>query len=159
MKVIVAPEKCEDSTKPSVFLAGGVAGNGNWRSEIASQLDPYAGSLYNPCRDDYPILTPETANQQITWEFENLRQASAALFWFPAGSDCPISLFELGNVVTRTATRLFVGMHLQYPLRADVEARLSRYRPEVQVACTLHELADSVMQWMREIEEENRTCY
>src|SRR5207237_468181 len=53
-------------------------------------------TLLNPRRRDYPDDDPIAEEAQITWEHRHIRRASAAAFWFPSDTLCPITLYELG---------------------------------------------------------------
>ena len=37
---------------------------------------------YNPRRKDFPINDPIASEEQITWEFEHLKNSDIIIFWF-----------------------------------------------------------------------------
>ena len=97
----------------SVFLAGGITGCRDWRAEVVAQLMNSNLTLFNPLRPNFPIDDPSASVFQIQWEHEYLRKATAILFWFPAETLCPITLYELG-AWSMTTKPLFVGVHPDY---------------------------------------------
>jgi len=131
---------------PSVFLAGGITGCGDWQREMADLLARSDLVVLNPRRRNFPIDDPAAAEEQIRWEFRHLRRASARLFWFPSATHCPIALFELGAWSMR-AGPLFVGVDPDYARRADVEIQTKLARPDVRVVYSIRELAGQVLAW------------
>src|SRR4051812_20674567 len=117
MRYIEAPSHFTGN-EPSLFLAGGISGTANWQQEIAALLEDTAWTLLNPRR--VLLVDAHAAREQIHWEFDHLRRATARLFWFPPETLCPIALFELG-AWSRTAEPLFVGVHPDYARRLDIE--------------------------------------
>jgi Nucleoside 2-deoxyribosyltransferase like len=145
MRYIQAPTEYSGDD-PSVFLAGGITGCGDWQREVAELL---AGSdlvVLNPRRRNFPIDDPSAAEEQIGWEFRHLRRATARLFWFPPATLCPIALYELGAWSMRPGP-LFVGVDPQYARRQDVEIQTSLARPNVRVVYSIAELAGQVLAW------------
>ena len=146
MRTVVALQEQGPEQKPAVFLAGGISGCGDWQSEMTALLSSTTLTLLNPRRPDFPMDDPKAAHAQIDWEFRHLRNADAALFWFPRETLCPITLFELG-AWSRSDKPLFVGTHSQYQRRLDVIIQLSLARPEVVVTEDLATLAAQVQGW------------
>jgi hypothetical protein len=145
MRYVEAPAEYSGAD-PSVFLAGGITGCGDWQREVADLL---AGSdlvVLNPRRRNFPIDDPAAAGEQIRWEFRHLRRATARLFWFPPTTLCPIALYELGAWSMRPGS-LFVGADPAYARRADVEIQTKLVRPDVRVVHSLPELAEHVLAW------------
>jgi hypothetical protein len=136
-----------DGTGPSLFLAGGITGAGEWQPVIASALADLPLVVLNPRRKNFPMDDPAAAGEQIAWEFHHLRRASAVLFWFPAETLCPIALFELGGRAVVPDQPLFVGAHPDYARRQDVEIQLKLARPEVRVTTELSGLVRQVREW------------
>ena len=134
VRYIEAPAAYEKSEKyeKSLFLAGGISNCPDWQAEAAALLSDHDGlTVLNPRRADFS-LAAETAVEQITWEYRQLRRADVILFWFTAGSVQPITLFELGVHTTRDVP-LAVGADPDYPRRLDVEVQLSLARPGLTV--------------------------
>lgn len=130
---------------PCLFLAGGISGCPAWQAplatELARRLPPWI--LLDPRREVPPEQEEEVA-AQIEWEHRHLRRAEAVLFWFPAETLCPITLYELG-AMSMTDKRLFVGVHPGYQRRKDVIHQTRLVRPEVNVVHDLDALATEVV--------------
>lgn len=127
----------------SLFMAGGITGCGDWQAELAALLSDTDWILLNPRRKNYPANDPVVAEQQIQWEHDHLRAASAILFWFPSETLCPITLYELG-AWSMTDKPLFIGVHPDYARRIDVEIQTRLARPEVRIVYSLADLAELI---------------
>lgn len=149
MKVVVALQEYEldSGDAPTVFLAGGISGCADWQSEMTEMLSDSMLTLLNPRRPDFPMDDPTAARTQIEWEYRHLKEADAALFWFPCETLCPITLFELG-AWSRSNKPLFVGTHPDYQRRLDVIVQLSLARPEITVVDSLDRLAAQVQGYL-----------
>ena len=128
-----------DATGRSLFLAGGITGSLDWQAVVCQQLADTALVLLNPRRAAFPIHDPAAAEQQISWEYRHLRHATAVLFWFPAETLCPITLYELG-AWSMTTKPLLVGVHPAYQRRQDVIIQSRLARPALQVVTSLEAL-------------------
>lgn len=133
------------SDGPCLFLAGGISGCPAWQAPLASQLSHALAcwTLLDPRRELPPEAEAEIA-AQIEWEHRHLRRAEAVLFWFPAETLCPITLYELG-AMSMTDKKLFVGVHPGYQRRNDVLHQTRLVRPEVNVVGDLDALAAEVV--------------
>ena len=89
--------------------------------------------------------------KQIKWEHRALAASRIVSFWFPAGSLCPITLFELGKQTLRHDAGLIVGVDPDYPRRVDVEEQLRLERPDVRIVHTLSDLIDMAVDKMRSL--------
>ncbi len=138
-KYVEAIEEWE-GTGPALFLAGGVTACPDWQQEIAALLQESAWTILNPRRAHFPMNDLAAAEEQIEWEHRHLRRATVILFWLPAESLCPISLYELG-AWSMTDKPLFVGVHPDYPRRLDIETQTRLARPDVSVVYSLEDLA------------------
>ncbi len=127
------------TTGRSLFLAGGITGCLDWQALVCKQLADTDLVLLNPRRAAFPIHDPAAAEQQIIWEYRHLRRATAVLFWFPAETLCPITLYELG-AWSMTTKPIFVGVHPAYQRRQDVAIQSRLSRPEIQVVDSLEAL-------------------
>ena len=103
--------------------------------------------VLNPRRSNFQD-TPNSAQEQIEWEFRHLRKASAISFWFPEEYICPIALYELG-AYSMTDKQLFVGVHPNYKRRTDVEIQTGLARPEIKIAYQLESLRYQITNWSR----------
>ncbi len=128
----------------SVFLAGGITGCRDWRAEVVAQLMNSNLTLFNPLRPNFPIDDPSASVFQIQWEHEYLRKATAILFWFPAETLCPITLYELG-AWSMTTKPLFVGVHPDYTRIADVELQTRLVRPDVEIVYSVQALVAQLL--------------
>lgn len=143
--VITAPNEAP-ITGPSLFLAGGISGCPDWQESVIQMLRPQLDDdivLINPRRKNFEA-SEAAAIAQIKWEFKRLRAASAILFWFPAETVCPITLFELGTMM-RSRRPIYVGCHPEYRRMLDVVTQVNLYRPEVEIYDDLEELANEVV--------------
>jgi hypothetical protein len=129
----------------SLFLAGGISNCLNWQAEAITLLAKVEGTAFNPRRS--VEFTAEIASEQIEWEHNALRNSQALLFWFPAETLCPITLFELGVFSQRLDIPLFVGTHSDYQRRFDVIKQLELERPEVQVHDKLENVISEFIRW------------
>jgi len=127
----------------TVFLAGGITNCPDWQQEMRSLLQDTDLILLNPRRRDFPIGDPNAAQEQITWEHNQLKMADAILFWFPCETLCPIVLYELG-AWSMTDKPIFVGTHPLYRRWQDVDIQTRLARSEVKVSRSLEDLAQQV---------------
>jgi hypothetical protein len=146
MRYIEAPQSYTGG-ELCLFLAGGITGCPDWQREIVTALASTSLVLFNPRRAAFPIDIPHAAREQISWEHQALRTASAILFWFPKETLCPIVLYELG-AWSMTHKRLFVGIHPEYQRKQDVLIQTSLVRPDITPVFTLEELVQDITQWM-----------
>ena len=147
MRYVECPEiRLLDRDEHSLFLAGGITGCPDWQSEIVEMLRDSDWMLFNPRRKDFPLTDPTAAAEQIRWEYDHLRNASAILFWFPCEALCPIALYELG-AWSMTNKPLFVGAHPEYERRRDIEIQTALVRPEVRVMTSLCDLVELVKRY------------
>ena len=140
--------------KNSLFVAGAITGAPDWQSEFARDLNATDLTLLNPRRETYNALDPDALREQIRWEHDGLRNASAISFWFPAGALCMISLYELGSWAhwrdeNGAPKPLFVAAHPEYARHQDVTIQLELERPDVQVLGSLQELTAQVVAWQQ----------
>ncbi len=132
--------------KPSLFLAGGITGCPDWRKDVIQTLSKLEIALYNPRRESFDVKKKYLENEQIKWEYDNLRKASAILFWFPKESINPITLYELG-AWSMSSKRLFVGVEPEYARKIDVEVQTKLARPDINVVYSLKDLSKQVLGW------------
>jgi hypothetical protein len=143
MQVIEAVSREDQKHSTSLFLAGGITGCPDWQAEVLENIKELNITVFNPRRKDFPIHDPSASEEQITWEYYKLRQATFVSFWFPKETLCPIVLFELGAALERTKN-LFVGVHPEYPRRQDVEIQTKLQRPNLLRVYTLKQLSEMI---------------
>lgn len=134
--------------QPALFLAGGISNCPDWQATLRPLLADSVWVLLNPRRTDFPMHDPHAAAEQIEWEFQHLRLASAVLFWFPCETLCPITLYELG-AWSMTSKPLFIGTHPTYQRRPDVLIQTRLARPDITVVDSLPALAQQILQFKR----------
>ena len=146
-------------------MAGGISNCPDWHTELRERLALCDITLLNPRRANFPIDDPNAAQEQIAWECEHLRAATAISFWFPSQTLCPITLFELGawshwqgqifNAETQEhqlfRKPIFVGAHPDYQRKQDIEIQMKLQRPEIEVVFTLEALARQIAEWVTSI--------
>jgi hypothetical protein len=159
---------CGAVPSPLVFLAGGITGCPDWQKEARAALEKHDGTgeplwpcaILNPRREDFPMHDPDAAEEQITWEYQALRDADIILFWFCKETVQPIVLFELGATMERhyyqdeddeldTAPekrwggdKLVIGIEPGYAREQDVRVQVALRRGYRQV---VHESLDHVI--------------
>ncbi|SDZ01268.1 Nucleoside 2-deoxyribosyltransferase like [Amycolatopsis xylanica] len=120
--------------RPAIFLAGGMHGCPDWRSEaigMIERLQPAVGELavFCPRKSSAPAFD----ENMVAWEHRHLRLADLILFWFPDGdAHQPIALYELGAAAA-SGRPVVVGTGPGYLRRQDVVAQLKYARPELTV--------------------------
>ena len=148
MKYIEAPQ-AYDGNEPSLFLAGGITGCPDWQFLMSTTLKILTDLVvFNPRRKNF-TMHKDAAKEQITWEHEHLRKATAISFWFPYETLCPIVLYELG-AWSMTDKKIFVGIDPGYQRAEDVRIQTALVRPDVSIATSLEDLAANIAIWRKE---------
>ena len=147
MKYTECPELYEGEEK-SLFLAGGISGCADWQAELLRMLEKEDLVLLNPRRKHFSSNNRNIEEEQIKWEYDHLRKASAISFWFPKETPCPITLYELGKQSVSDKP-LFIGIHPDYRRRRDVEIQTKLVRPEIKIVYSLDELSKQIENWAR----------
>jgi hypothetical protein len=148
--VVTAPDEyygIETMKRPSLFLAGGITGCEDWQSKMIEELKNEKVIIYNPRRKDFPIGDPTASEVQITWEFFQLQRATMVSFWFAAGTDNPIVLYELGMWGNSTDRPIMIGVDEKYSRKQDVIIQTALARYDVPVLFTFEKFVRNVM-WM-----------
>lgn len=134
----------EFARRRSILLGGGISGCPDWQSEMVKMLSGEDLNILNPRRSKFPINDPGAGEKQIDWEITYLEGVvNPLLLWFPWESIAPIALLEFGRYLDRKP--IFVGVHPEYPRRVDIEVRVKLIRPSIQIAYTLEDLAQQVI--------------
>ncbi len=155
MKIIRPPAivPAEDFVN-SLFLAGGISGAPIWKPDLIGALQATELNLLDPHRADYGALAWDDLREQIRWEHDGLRGASAISFWFPAGAPCSISLYELGSWLhwrdeNGDDKPIFVGVENDYAQRPNVILQTELERPDIEVVSSLDALATQIRAWQQ----------
>lgn len=117
-----------------LFLAGGIPRQQNWQWEIVQFLADreLPVTVFDPRREDYDKLSLLSIGSQISWETEKQREADLIAFWFCAGTDCPVTFYELAVALERGAL-VVVGVDPEYKYKKEVIQRVNFARPWVVV--------------------------
>lgn len=142
MKYIQCPEVYSGGER-ALFLAGGISNCPIWQPDLANLLRETSLTILNPRRKSFSTKNPCIEEEQISWEYIHLKKSWAVSFWFPKETLCPITLYELGKQSALNKL-IFVGIHPQYPRRADVEIQTKLERPEVKICYSLEDLAKQI---------------
>ncbi len=142
MKYIECPEIYEGN-EFSLFLAGGISNCSNWQLDLVRLLEDTNLIILNPRRKNFQMDEPNIEEEQIIWEYNHLKKASAVSFWFPHETLCPITLYELGKQSILDKP-LFIGIHPEYKRKKDVEIQNGLIRPEIKVVYSLEDLAAQI---------------
>lgn len=132
-------------TNLKVFLAGGITNCPDWQGELIEKIK-YLNyiTVYNPRRKNFPIDDPNASEEQITWEYEHLRDANIIIYWFSRGSLNPIVLYELGRWGNSSDTDIIIGVDPEYPRRDDVVIQTKLSRPDVEILDSLDAVANKL---------------
>jgi hypothetical protein len=135
-----------------LFLAGSISNAKDWQSEIVKKMDGMKGLLdvynvFNPRRANFDTANTDNEKEQITWEFHCINKlCSNVLFWFSSETVAPITLFEYGKVLkTHHHSRIFVGIHPDYPRLRDVVIQTELENPNL-ASRIVYDLNDLRMQ-------------
>ena len=114
-------------SRHSVFIAGGISNCPDWQSRMVTHLDTTLYDVVNPRRVGGFDRTGATAREQIEWEHSALSKVDSCIFWFPEQTLCPITLFELGVMLSRASRHslnLAIGWHPNYQRAFDLEVQI-----------------------------------
>lgn len=151
-KIITCPEVFEKfNGGPSIFLAGGITGCPNWQADAIQWLSFLPVTLLNPRRSNWTYNAgSKIIEEQVIWEHSHLQKATQVLFWFPEETICPITLFELGVELYRPRN-LWIGCHINYARRLDVEIQTKLVRPRQKLFTNLREMCASMVLEMSKV--------
>ena len=146
--IIEAPKEIyslENERNIKLFLAGGISNCPDWQSKVIEVLKDSDGlTVYNPRRKEFPMDDPKAAEEQITWEYQHLRDADVIAFWFSRGSLNPIVLYELGKWGNSTDKEIVIGIDPEYERTQDVEIQTMLSRPEVDIIYDFEEFCETL---------------
>jgi len=146
--IITAPEEIysiQNNNNIKMFLAGGISGCSDWQSYVVNELRDIENlTVYTPRRKKFPINDPNAAEEQITWEYQHLRDANILFFWFSRGSLNPIVLYELGMWCNSTDKMAIIGIDPEYERKEDVIIQTKLARSNQMIFNSLSEMIDEV---------------
>ena len=135
----------ENNENVKLFLAGGISNCPDWQAVLIDDIKAIPNlTVYNPRRKNFPIGDPNAAEQQITWEFNHLRDADIVIFWFSKGSLNPIVLYELGMWGNSNNRPMIVGIDEGYERKQDVEIQTRLSRPNIPIVYSLEEMSEKI---------------
>lgn len=146
--IFTAPEKVklphDEDDRANVFLAGSIEqGKAKpWQTLVVEKLKDTFVTLFNPRREAWDatwvqdITNPDFA-EQVTWELEMIDRSNIVFFYIQGDTLSPITLMELGIVLTERAHRHEHGKYLGVVVVCEPEFwRLGN----VQVLCKQHKI-------------------
>lgn len=94
---------------PKIFLAGSIEMDKaeRWQDIIIDKLEKYFSlAIANPRRDDWDSNITQSKDdprfsEQVNWELDNIETSQVVFFYFQPGTISPISLLELGMVLSQ----------------------------------------------------------
>jgi hypothetical protein len=113
-------------TNPLIFIAGGISNCPNWQADLIKLIDVTSFDVANPRRVGDLAKSGPDAKIQIVWEQNAMDMARHILFWFPAQSVCPITLFELGKMLEKSVRfpiKITIGYDPDYQRKFDLEVQ------------------------------------
>jgi len=135
----------QNNENVKLFLAGGISNCPDWQAVLIEDIKDIPNlTVYNPRRKNFPIGDPNAAEQQITWEFNHLRDADIVIFWFSKGSLNPIVLYELGMWGNSNNRPMIVGIDEGYERKQDVEIQTRLSRPNIPIVYSLEEMSEKI---------------
>jgi hypothetical protein len=145
-QVIEAPATDYERRRHQLFLAGGITNCPDWQREAISELiDIPDLTILNPRRADFDVNDHAVEQEQITWEFKQLKDATEIAVWFSQGSLNPITLYELGIWVNgRPDIPAFIGIDPAYQRHNDVIIQTRLARPDIIPVFSLGALVKGV---------------
>jgi hypothetical protein len=148
--VIEAPNETYSYDKnKQLFLAGGIQKCPQWQKEMIDLLKDVKNlSIYNPRRENFPIDDPDAAEEQITWEYNHLKNADMISFWFSKGSLNPIVLLELGKWGLSSEKPIFIGIDEGYEREQDVVIQTKLARPDIEIVYSLKGLVKQITEYV-----------
>jgi hypothetical protein len=158
VKVITAIEDISEAEGITIFLAGTITNAPDWQKEVIKMLKEkgFAGTIFNPRRENFPIEDPNASKEQIAWEFNAITKADIFSIWFSntPKSESPICLYELGRNVAKRESDLesvIIGVEPGYKREADVKIQMGLVNPKLSegIVSTLQDFVDLIIKKAR----------
>ena len=136
--------------RPTLFLGGGISGCPDWQSEMVKLLQGENLNILNPRRENFPLGDPAAGRVQMRWEIHHFEhEPTDVVVWFPEECLAPITIAEYFRYIDRK--QMFVGVHPHYSRREDIEFRTQTWRPSIDIAYSLDDLAEQVRNWFKPV--------
>jgi len=155
LEIIEATNQSIENNKIKIFLAGGITNCPDWQKVIIDKIKHSSNyyikimlenvTIFNPRRKNFPIEDPNASKEQITWEYERLRESNIIVFWFSKGSLNPIVLYELGRWGNSQPVIQIIGMDKEYERKSDVLIQTKLSKPETKICDNLDDFYDLIM--------------
>lgn len=145
MKYLEAPNAIPEYEGTKIFLAGGITSCRDWQEELVDLCQNNECLLINPRRADFDISKKEESEIQIKWEHEMLSIADHVIFWFSHETLQPITLFELGCMLSKNK-KMIVGIDPNYQRKMDLEVQIPLKRSDVKIVYSIKEISDYISQ-------------
>ena len=127
----------QEGANVKVFLAG--CANTDWRNDFVKKFDNYRVTFLDPKRDDWDLMNDNDTVNQITWEYNYLKEADVICYGFNGGSVCPITLLEYGMWGLTSKKPIMVYASDDYEKRRDIIFQTMLARPEIPVLRTFED--------------------
>lgn len=128
------PPKYPDINRPSLVLFGTIEKDplNNWASNLSTKLSDLNIQILNPRRDDWDNTWKEDVSfapfrENVEWEMAHAEKADLVVLCFRAGSECHITLLELGMHAARFGERTVVCCEEGFHKRGNVEIVCGRF--------------------------------
>jgi hypothetical protein len=149
MREIKAPHFVSDRLA-TIFLAGsiemGVAEQ--WQERVVKMLKDSHWTLLNPRRDDWDNsweqkMSDERFTEQVQWELQGLESCEKVIMYFDPTTKAPITLLELGLIVSLAPEKLMVVCPDGFYRKGNVQVVCDRYR--VKMYDTLEKVCEGLI--------------
>jgi len=149
MREIKAPHFVSDRLA-TIFLAGsiemGVAEQ--WQERVVKMLKDSHWTLLNPRRDDWDNsweqkMSDERFTEQVQWELQGLESCEKVIMYFDPTTKAPITLLELGLIVSLAPEKLMVVCPDGFYRKGNVQVVCDRYR--VKMYETLEQVCEGLI--------------
>jgi hypothetical protein len=131
-QVIKAPSLEPFKYGHTVFLAGSALKQ--WRPELIKLMESFPITILDPARPDWdstwiPSIDFPPFREQVQWELEMQERADMIVVYLAAGTDAPISMFELG--LSARSGKVVVVCEDGYSRKGNVDIVCDRYGIEM----------------------------
>ena len=134
--IIECPNKIEtheNTQNVNLFLAGGISNVPDWHSYVIRKLKDIKNlTIYNPRRQFFDTENKSLTEEQIIWEYEQLKNADIISFWFAKETLNPITLYELGKWANSTQKKIVIGIENGYARKDDVIIQTKLARSDIK---------------------------
>lgn len=162
---IESPDDVEVLNKESIFLIGGISGCEDWQQQIKELISINDKlTTINPRRKDFNEFKEysgyKQSEDQISWEFDRIKNSTQLLFWFGGDTIQPISLFHFGTALERNkkyfnkivgGQQIFVGIDPNYERSFDLYVQMKLFNYTANISDNIEQLAAHVNSYNRNL--------